>query len=335
MTTPIPTSPKRPAALLRTDEAASKSSTTSTDMQKCQGCTALTERLEKLERQVAALEQAVHFAESTVLGTTSCYWLTIAIHCVLLGLTAVGVEILGILFYPLIMGSIGSLMVSHVLANRAVIQKFARTLLSVACVGTVATTALSQATGVNSVWEIVQFLLVFIPPVFISAWLTGTVIAKTCDWMIVPVGNDGSRPRMKLSDFFFVTFVVAVYFSLFRGFVNPSSIDLSDADSWVILSFAGVASILNTIAAAMVARGVLVTKVSIKWIVSACLLFALGLIGIFGGFLFLSGEFEISDALSYFGYTVICAILGVTSPLITFSLMRTARYRFFHRALLN
>ena len=299
------------------------------EIEVCAGCAALTVRLEKLEQQVAAFEQrdALLFPEPTPLGTTACYWLTIAIHCVIFCFTAIGIHALSLLFYSLLMGSIGSLTVCHVMVNRTVLHRFARTLLSVACVGIVATLPLTQSMG--SMRSLIDMQLILIPPVSLGAWFVAKAMVWTQNWMIIPRGTDGTRHRMKISDYFVVTLIVAVYSSMLRGFVDISSLDLSDSSSWATLFWPVLASFLGVPSAAMVARGTLVAKIRIKWLLGAYLVTAIGLVVILGSYtLLVDRSGRTSEFILCFAYAAICSALSLVSPLITFLLMRSAQYRF-------
>jgi hypothetical protein len=217
--------------------------------------------------------------------------------------------------------------VCHVLANRSVIHKFARTLLSSFCVCSVATLALSLSTG--SYVELLQLQLLFVPPIFFSSWFAAKILVWTRGWLIIPPQSDGVKLPLEIRDIFVVTLVFAVYFGLARAFIDFSSFDLNDQGSRPMLSLGVVACMLGAIAAAMIARGALVAKIQVRWLLGACLVSAFGLSSIVGVFLVLNGEWgDTSDALAYLFYALLCSSLVVFSPMITFLLMRSARYRF-------
>lgn len=294
----------------------------------CAGCEALTQRVEQLEQHLAALSsRMVPFPEATVLSTPGCYWLTIGIHCVLFGLMSMGIELLGVLLYPFAMGAVGSLVVCHVLANRSVIHKFSRTLLSAVCICSVITLGLGLISG--SSFEILQMQLLFVPPMFCASWFAAKIFVWTRGWMIIPPSNDGVKLPMKIRDIFFVTLVVAVYFGVARAFAGESPLDLDDQESWPVLAIGIVACMLGALAAAMIARGALVPKIRFRWLIGAYLATTLGSLAMVVGFLAFSGELaDGSEIVAYLFYGLLGSALVILSPMITFLLMRSARYRF-------
>lgn len=290
----------------------------------CDGCQALRERVDKLE---AEIKSVVLVRSAPMLDTTSCYWTTVGIHCLLFMIMAAGLSTMGITIYAFLAGAVGSLATCHVFPVRSVLQKLLRTLLTTTLVTLAASMPLMMQMGFE-VGTLFQVLLVYIPFTFLPAWLACKIFAWSRGWLIVIPGKSPTIPKMKISDLIGVTTIVAVYFGGCRLVIDP---DMLAINSSVVMLFAAVfvVALITSLAIALFARGFLSQpQVHFKSIFGAIAI-VLGAMTAFSVyFIFANGDLaEWPEILVYLYHAAMSTLLCMLSPFITFMLMRAASYQ--------
>lgn len=314
--------------LTNDSDASTASSGVSDISHSCSGCQELGTRVARLEEQVARLSLSTS-ASAAMLGTTAAYWITIAVHGILLAIMTAGAAGMGTLLYAFLLGAIGTLGTCHVFPVRTVIHKLARTMVSV---GVVSLSALipfiSQLNG--GVEEIFAGILLYVPPSFFLAWLVAKIFVWTRGWKIVAPNSNGIKPPFKISDMLLVTLIAAVYFSACRVAAGTVDVNWNDDGMISIIAVIAGASILGAVSSSLLARGLLTqgTRIRFRWVFGSfsVLLFTTGSFAAF--FIFQNGDFgEWPEMAIYLVYAAASLLLCMLSPVVTFSLMRAAGYQ--------
>lgn len=291
----------------------------------CSGCSELSKRVEKLESQLAMLLSNSMVHEPT-LGTTSCYWVIIFLHCFvgLFMMTGIGY----LIAYPFLLGALGTWVVCHALPLRSVLMKWLRSILSLFVV--LSACAIPMMAMEVDVADLLPLLL-FLPMVALPALLGAQAWVWIAGWRIMPPSQQAKEiPRFRIVDIFAVTALAAVYAALFQ-FADFEDYDIDLADGgWIYVGLLVALSTLIGFGAAMIARAFLAPgKVSKLWLMFAFLAIGVPAVGLT---FFMLGMAEGLDdlgtvLLTFLLYGVGGVAILLASPVFTFFMMRIARYR--------
>lgn len=289
----------------------------------CQGCQELKLRVQRLEKDLEALKRP---SPTPILGTTACYWITVAAHCLLLGTLGMAVEAVGFAVYPFIAGAIGSLAVCHVLPVRTIVHKFARTCLSATIVSTCLLLPVWVTSGVEYA-SLIAFPLFYLPPAFLSAWFIAKLFVWIRGWKILPKGHDGTVPMTSIWDLLTLTFIAAVYLAMCRLVLASDSIDMDTEENWYLVAVCLAAAIAGSLTSILTARGLLTENgIRFRWLFGAAI-YAFSIVGAMSTIALLTGDASVGDLLIFMASFLPWSLAILVSPVITFALMRVAGYR--------
>jgi hypothetical protein len=295
----------------------------------CKGCENLKARVEHLEQLFSEITASQSTPAATQLGTTTCYWTVVGLHsfvlvCMLTGMAAM-------LAYPFILGAVGTLTTCHALTVRPVLMKWLRSLLSVAVVSLCALLPLRLLGASGN--EVFPLVLIGLPLVLAPALLGSQLFVWIVGWQVLPPGTKSNeRPRFRILDILGITFIAALYATLFQ-FASFEDFDFDLADGgWQYLGATLLMCMLVGVVATLCARSFLVTGPSTSklWLLYAgltALMSAIALVSLFF-FMVVGTEVDLSELfLTLVVYVGGGSIVCLTSPVVTFLFMRLAGYR--------
>ena len=288
----------------------------------CAGCEELTLRLERLERRLAELEYP---SREQSFSTLHCYWLCVALHALV---AFAGIDDEGLTFgYRFLMGACGTLAVCHVLTTRPVLEKFGRTLLAVIVVSL----SMMLSGWISEMMEpidLLSALSVYLPIMIVSGWLTAKVCVWTRGWRIIPPQGNREFPKLKIGDLMLVTLLAAAAFGAGRWALGDDEVGLAELLN--VSLFLSLPVVTSAVISVFLARVQLTQRPTVSFGALAMVM-PLALIAVTLVYVLLRGlmtDWGLDDLYQLIWYSLTTTMIGMVSPVFTFSLMRAARYRF-------
>ncbi len=317
-------------SILRTDVPSASDGVSSV----CQSCAELTARVEQLERQLELqlAGQRDDLANESKMTPTKCGWVCIMVHAFVAFcmFTSIYAMQLGILFLA---GSFGTVIASQVFSTRSIPVRLLRTVFSVGIVVAAVMAALGFQ-DVDQVSGIVPLVLVVLPFIAAAGAFVAYCFVWTRGWKLVPPGSPNLSSKLQIRHLLACTLLVAIYLSALRFWADEISDAAVDEDTLAIMFYWAIPVVICTLGSSVLARIILSHRHQrLGKRLGIFLGGAFGLIALLTAALFaVSGEALGSNTMmvGVLIYSNVITFFVFLSPLFTFLMMRSAKYRFIH-----